>query len=304
MVLPLRPARFYGSRLPRPFIYNDVKFNTERVDPPMGVTAPFMAWANDAHWSMGGVCLKRKRLQGRIEGSVKKLREEEEKETKVKNRDEKKKNEEEKKMKKKRRTDEDAYVKGDSASGSLKTKGSSSPKSKGISSPKNKDFSSPKSPVAASPVDSPTNNRLMESRVYKRKWADLDEDSEGDLPLVVPESRKKPSKNRSPRVRIRVRKLGDVFNQQAMDGSDAPGGQGIESHKVPSVVLQAAKRQSGKIMGVYDYVAVPDRVMKMTPKRVSMKKNPGTSPASKVHSPVDSVRRSSRLSLTPPSGSH
>jgi len=317
MVLPVGPARFYGSGLPRPFIYSDVKFNSERVDPPLGVTTPFMTWANDAHWSMGGICLKRKRMQGRIEGNVKKLRAEEEKETKIKNRAEKEKNDEEKKKNKKRKTDKDALAKGDSASGSPKSKGSSSPKEKGITSPKskgssspkekgitspkNKGYSSPESP-AASPIDSPTDNNPRKRRVFKLKWSDEDEDEEGDLPLVAPESKKKPSKKRLPRVRISVRKLGDVFNQQAMDGSDAPCDQGTESHKVSSVVLQATKRQAGKIMGVYDYVAVPDRVMKMTPKRVSPKKNPGKFPASKAPSPVDSVRRSNRLSLTPSAG--
>lgn len=305
MVLPLRPARFYGSSLPRPFIYGDVKFNSERVDPPLGVTEPFMSWAKDAHWSMGGINLKRKRMQGKIEGSVKKLRGEEEKETKIRNRDEKK-AEEEMKRNKKRKTDKDAAAKDVSVLGSPKSKGISSPKDKGISSPKdkgissskNKGFSSPKSPPVASKIDKPIDAGAAVRRVSKRKWSALDEDDEGDLSLAVPES-EKPSKKRSPRVRIRVRKLGDVFNQQAMDGSDAPGGQGIESNKAPSVALQATKKQAGKIMNVYDYVPVPDRVMKATTKRVSPRKNPGKSPASKVSSPVDHARRSSRLSLTP-----
>ncbi|KAA8532865.1 hypothetical protein F0562_033018 [Nyssa sinensis] len=79
MVVALGPGKFYGSSLPRPRIYTDVKFNGERVDPPISVIDPFMSWAEEAHWSMGGLRLKRHRLQGRIEGSVKKLRPEHEK---------------------------------------------------------------------------------------------------------------------------------------------------------------------------------------------------------------------------------
>ncbi|KAA8526377.1 hypothetical protein F0562_008420 [Nyssa sinensis] len=79
MVVALGPGKFYGSSLPRPRIYTDVKFNGERVDPPVSVIDPFMSWAEEAHWSMGGLRLKRHRLQGRIEGSVKKLRAEREK---------------------------------------------------------------------------------------------------------------------------------------------------------------------------------------------------------------------------------
>ena len=72
MVLKLKlasPAKFYGSSLPRPRIYTDVKFNEERVDPPVPVLDPLLAWANEAHWSMGGLSFKRLRLQGRIEGT-------------------------------------------------------------------------------------------------------------------------------------------------------------------------------------------------------------------------------------------
>uniref|UniRef100_A0A2N9F0B3 Uncharacterized protein n=1 Tax=Fagus sylvatica TaxID=28930 RepID=A0A2N9F0B3_FAGSY len=79
MVVPLGPGKFYGSSLPRPRIYTDVKFSDYRVDPPVPVTDPFMSWANEAHWSMGGLSFKRLRLQGRIEGSVTKLRAEHEK---------------------------------------------------------------------------------------------------------------------------------------------------------------------------------------------------------------------------------
>ncbi|KAL5981778.1 hypothetical protein ACLOJK_015842 [Asimina triloba] len=74
MVVAVKPGRFYGSSLPRPRIYTDVKLNKERVDPPMSVLEPFLSWANDAHWSMGGLSFKRHRLQGRIEGRIQKLR--------------------------------------------------------------------------------------------------------------------------------------------------------------------------------------------------------------------------------------
>ncbi|KAK4438653.1 hypothetical protein Salat_0199800 [Sesamum alatum] len=74
MVVALGPGKFYGSSLPRPRFYTDVKFNDERVDPPLPVMDPLMAWAEEAHWSMGGLSFKRHRLQGRIEGKVEKLR--------------------------------------------------------------------------------------------------------------------------------------------------------------------------------------------------------------------------------------
>ncbi|RRT61734.1 hypothetical protein B296_00039810 [Ensete ventricosum] len=79
MVVALGPGRFYGSSLPRPRFYADVKFNDERVDPLVPVMDPFLSWAKEAHWSMGGVNFNRHRLQGRIEGSIKKLREQQEK---------------------------------------------------------------------------------------------------------------------------------------------------------------------------------------------------------------------------------
>ncbi|XP_075668217.1 uncharacterized protein LOC142638108 [Castanea sativa] len=78
MVVPLGPGKFYGSSLPRPRIYTDVKYSDERVDPPVPVLDPFMSWANEAHWSMGGLSFTRLRFQGRIEGSVTKLRAERE----------------------------------------------------------------------------------------------------------------------------------------------------------------------------------------------------------------------------------
>ncbi|GMG98579.1 hypothetical protein Nepgr_000419 [Nepenthes gracilis] len=79
MVVSLGPGKFYGSSLPRPWIYTDVKLNDERVDPPVPVLDPLISWANEAHWSMGGLSNKRLRLQGRIEGNVDKLRKQREK---------------------------------------------------------------------------------------------------------------------------------------------------------------------------------------------------------------------------------
>ncbi|KAL2496869.1 uncharacterized protein Fot_40626 [Forsythia ovata] len=74
MVVALGPGKFYGSSLPRPQFYTDVKLNDERVDPPAPVMDPLISWAQEAHWSMGGLSFQRHRLQGRIEGNVKKLR--------------------------------------------------------------------------------------------------------------------------------------------------------------------------------------------------------------------------------------
>lgn len=77
MVVALGPGKFYGSRLPRPRFYENP--NGERVDPPVSVLDPLMSWAEEAHWSMGGLSFKRLRLQGRIEGNINKLRAEREK---------------------------------------------------------------------------------------------------------------------------------------------------------------------------------------------------------------------------------
>ncbi|KAB2087744.1 hypothetical protein E1A91_A04G132800v1 [Gossypium mustelinum] len=74
MVVSLGPGKFYGSSLPRPRIYTDTKFNPGRVDPPVPVLDPLLSWADEAHWSMGGLSFKRLRLQGRIEGNVKRLK--------------------------------------------------------------------------------------------------------------------------------------------------------------------------------------------------------------------------------------
>ncbi|KAH6764024.1 hypothetical protein C2S51_015273 [Perilla frutescens var. frutescens] len=74
MVVALGPGKFYGSSLPRPRFYSDVKLSGERVDPPLPVMDALMAWAEEAHWSMGGSSTARRRLQGRIEGNVNRLR--------------------------------------------------------------------------------------------------------------------------------------------------------------------------------------------------------------------------------------
>ncbi|XP_059664274.1 uncharacterized protein LOC132310049 [Cornus florida] len=79
MVVALGPGKFYGSSLPRPRFYTDVKLNDERVDPPVPVLDPFLSWAEEAHWSMGGLSFQRHRLQGRIEGNIKRLRAQREK---------------------------------------------------------------------------------------------------------------------------------------------------------------------------------------------------------------------------------
>ncbi|KAE8660908.1 Glycosyl hydrolase superfamily protein [Hibiscus syriacus] len=74
MVVPLGPGKFCGSSLPRPRIYTDTKFSSERIDPPVPVLDPLLSWADEAHWSMGGRSFKRFRLQGRIEGNIKRLK--------------------------------------------------------------------------------------------------------------------------------------------------------------------------------------------------------------------------------------
>ncbi|KAG6423518.1 hypothetical protein SASPL_113917 [Salvia splendens] len=70
MVAALGLGKFYGGSLPRPRFYSD----GERIDPPLPVMDPLIAWAEEAHWSMGGVSTTRRRFQGRIEGNVGKLR--------------------------------------------------------------------------------------------------------------------------------------------------------------------------------------------------------------------------------------
>ncbi|CAH8318009.1 unnamed protein product [Eruca vesicaria subsp. sativa] len=82
----IRPVEFYGNGLPRPRFFDNPKFNTHRVDPPLSVLDPLLSWAREAHWSMGGLNFTRLRLQGRIEGNVDKLRAQLEKSSPVKKR--------------------------------------------------------------------------------------------------------------------------------------------------------------------------------------------------------------------------
>ncbi|CAI0549721.1 unnamed protein product [Linum tenue] len=82
MVVALRPANFYGSSLPRPRFFDHSSHPAERVDPPVSVMDPFLSWAHEAHWSMGGLNTQRFRLQGRIEGNIDRLRKFREKQVK------------------------------------------------------------------------------------------------------------------------------------------------------------------------------------------------------------------------------
>lgn len=83
MVVALGPGKFYGSSLPRPRFYTDVRFNEERVDPPAPVLDSLMSWAEEAHWSMGGLNVKRLRFQGHIEGNINKIKAEHERSEKI-----------------------------------------------------------------------------------------------------------------------------------------------------------------------------------------------------------------------------
>ncbi|KAL5730907.1 hypothetical protein ACHQM5_003691 [Ranunculus cassubicifolius] len=82
MVIPMRASKFYGSTLPRPQFYTDIKYSQERVDPPLSILDPLLSWAQDAHWTMGGLSFKHVRHQGKIEGNLNKLRAEGEKRNK------------------------------------------------------------------------------------------------------------------------------------------------------------------------------------------------------------------------------
>ncbi|EEF32414.1 hypothetical protein RCOM_0131110 [Ricinus communis] len=64
---------FYGSSLPRPQVYIDFQFNSDRVNSLVLLKDPFFSWAR---WSMGGLSFQRLCLQGRVEGNVKKRRQE------------------------------------------------------------------------------------------------------------------------------------------------------------------------------------------------------------------------------------
>ncbi|KAJ9545977.1 hypothetical protein OSB04_025684 [Centaurea solstitialis] len=51
MVVALGSGKFYGSSLPRPRIYTDLKYNSERVDPPVSVLDPLgSVWF--AEWNL------------------------------------------------------------------------------------------------------------------------------------------------------------------------------------------------------------------------------------------------------------
>eukprot|EP00271_Cylindrocystis_brebissonii_P001467 TRINITY_DN11725_c0_g1_i1.p1 TRINITY_DN11725_c0_g1~~TRINITY_DN11725_c0_g1_i1.p1 ORF type:complete len:324 (-),score=54.22 TRINITY_DN11725_c0_g1_i1:1163-2134(-) len=75
MALTLQPVDFYGSRLRRPLFHDGV-----RAAYAPSVNGALMEWAREAHWSMGGLNFKRKRLAGKIEGNIKKLQKEARKE--------------------------------------------------------------------------------------------------------------------------------------------------------------------------------------------------------------------------------
>ncbi|XAR55510.1 hypothetical protein NMG60_11035594 [Bertholletia excelsa] len=49
-------------------LYTDVKFKNDRIDPQPPVTDPLISWAEEAHWSMGGLSFNCLRLQGPMEG--------------------------------------------------------------------------------------------------------------------------------------------------------------------------------------------------------------------------------------------
>uniref|UniRef100_A0A8I6W8Y9 Uncharacterized protein n=2 Tax=Hordeum vulgare subsp. vulgare TaxID=112509 RepID=A0A8I6W8Y9_HORVV len=65
MVAELGPGRFYGGGLQRPRVF----LGGDRADPPA-----LLSWAREAQWSTGGRGGRRLRLQGRIEGSLGRLR--------------------------------------------------------------------------------------------------------------------------------------------------------------------------------------------------------------------------------------
>eukprot|EP00270_Netrium_digitus_P000934 TRINITY_DN11055_c0_g1_i3.p1 TRINITY_DN11055_c0_g1~~TRINITY_DN11055_c0_g1_i3.p1 ORF type:complete len:135 (+),score=12.72 TRINITY_DN11055_c0_g1_i3:25-429(+) len=67
---PLPPAKFYGRELPRPRLYEDIKFNSERIDPPAPVNEALIQWAQEAKWKMGGWSMKKMRMSGRIDGEI------------------------------------------------------------------------------------------------------------------------------------------------------------------------------------------------------------------------------------------
>ncbi|XP_031498029.1 uncharacterized protein LOC116262687 [Nymphaea colorata] len=71
-------AKFGGGGLPRPYRYNEAKFSKVKIDPPEPVAGPFLSWARDAQLTMSSLRFDRRRSQGRIDGSIWRLREDEE----------------------------------------------------------------------------------------------------------------------------------------------------------------------------------------------------------------------------------
>ena len=76
----LTPSHFYGGGLPRPMMYihtsstGDNTPASTRVDPPQ-LLGGLMDWALKAHWSMGGMAVKRRPYMGKIPGSQKMIQE-------------------------------------------------------------------------------------------------------------------------------------------------------------------------------------------------------------------------------------
>ena len=72
----MSPSQFYGGDLPRPMMYKHKNTTGDnvpasaRVDPPH-LLGGLMDWALKAHWSMGGMAVKRMPYSGKIAGSQK-----------------------------------------------------------------------------------------------------------------------------------------------------------------------------------------------------------------------------------------
>lgn len=218
-MIPLGPGKFYGSSLPRPRFYTDVKLNSERVDPPVPVLDPLLSWATEAHWSMGGLSFNRLRLQGRIEGNIERLRVQREKLTK---------NQE---------------------------KSSASPncdKGKGGSRKKRASFSPspPPAPIASKrrrymaliDDDDETEEEEVEEKVVVDDNEGEDEEEEEEQEVVLVANKKKP-----------VRKLYEEFNRVAdkrrPEGSNALGGNEVMK-VVGQLNREPSKRESPRKRGV------------------------------------------------------
>ena len=246
MVVALGPGRFYGSALPRPRFFDDVTLNAERVDAPSSVLDPLLDWAREAHWSMGGHCFKRRRLQGRIEGSIQKLRAETEKALRARNKS-------------------PVTVKvGGKSSGPSKS-GEKASESSRIS--EKLTGKSPKISKSGETTPKTSKNRVMStksSKSSKRKIRieaeslDVEDDAEEENPVTprvsslegggitvsdAPE-RIKPTLNTRPRRRS-ARKLGDEFDRVATL-SDR---EGIRD-SAADAVLDAEKRLKGTVTAV------------------------------------------------------